>query len=154
MLRDPRAVARSRKAIHPTMTDDELVSNITSMCQLQASFNPVFCRRSRLTLFLDGKSFCLCVTWKLLFNFIRRNKFKTIWRSCWHFQVFRSQNESRSRYMDNCQYQKGTKFRRTTGIKEPSQTGARNGYERLKHFARNKIAFSLVQIGRNLRIRR
>lgn len=35
LIRDPRAVARSRKSIHTAMTDAEIVKNITSMCYEQ-----------------------------------------------------------------------------------------------------------------------
>ena len=35
LIRDPRAVARSRRTLHKDFTDDQLIANITSMCQLQ-----------------------------------------------------------------------------------------------------------------------
>ena len=35
LIRDPRAVARSRLSIHSDMSGDEIAKNITDMCQLQ-----------------------------------------------------------------------------------------------------------------------
>jgi len=35
LIRDPRAIARSRKSIHKDLSDDELAKNITNMCKNQ-----------------------------------------------------------------------------------------------------------------------
>ena len=42
LIRDPRAVARSRLSIHPTISHEEITRNITNMCTLQMSSHSTY----------------------------------------------------------------------------------------------------------------
>ena len=50
--RDPRALFRSRKAIHVDMSDEDLIANVTNVCKLQVCYNMLLGNYREKTSFL------------------------------------------------------------------------------------------------------